>query len=208
MNNLGLALLSYHEMFRYISPKSKIIRQGFVERTYKSQLKRVLAMIALAVCLAVMVNWIMLELLGQKSADRAEHSLIGILLLMIYISIFTEKKDQTKAVSLFFLGLFPCYLGTVFPDIDIRLLGIGGHRNPLFHSSLSFLILLLIIKRKSNLLRTMVICYGVGLASHLWWDVLYYGDVRWLPGSRIDKLWLGVNGLLCIRPLRKTLAKT
>ena len=47
-------------------------------------------------------------------------------------------------------------------------------------------------------LATLVAGYGVGLASHLWWDVVYYGDVRWLPGATLDRLWLGVHGLLCL----------
>jgi hypothetical protein len=47
-------------------------------------------------------------------------------------------------------------------------------------------------------LQTLVVGYGIGLASHLWWDVLYYGDVRWLPGGVIDRLWLGAHGFLCL----------
>ena len=92
----------------------------------------------------------------------------------------------------------PCYLGTVFPDLDIRLLGISGHRNPLFHSSVSFFVLGLLAGRQARFLHILVAGYGVGLASHLWWDIVYYGDVRWLPGGTIGRLRLGVHGLRCL----------
>jgi len=148
---------------------------------------------------ALLVNWGVLTFFGQKSADRAEHSLVGILLLMGYMAIRAESQAHTgRAIGVFFLALLPCYLGTVFPDLDITLLGIGSHRNPLFHSSLSYLMLVLLVGRQPGFLHTVVAGYGVGVASHLWWDVLDYGDVRWLPGGAIDRLWLGVHGLLCL----------
>ncbi|MCK5725782.1 MAG: hypothetical protein KAH22_03020 [Thiotrichaceae bacterium] len=156
--------------------------------------------ILIAIITGFVINGLLMYLLGQKSEARIEHSLVGVFLLMIYI-VFFVKQDNESKVILFLLGLLPCYFGTLFPDLDIRFLGIGGHRNPLFHSSLSFLVLLLIIPKPKPLLRTIVIAYGLGLASHLWWDVIYYGDVRWLSGSLLDKLWLGVNGFLCLRPL-------
>jgi hypothetical protein len=165
----------------------------------KSYWKQVVITLALAFGFALIINWIVLKLFGQKSADRAEHSLVGIIVLMAYVVTLAEKKaTPRRAVSIFFLALIPCYFGTVFPDLDITLFGIGGHRNPMFHSSLSFFILLFLVGRKHTFLQILVTGYGVGLASHLWWDVLYYGDVRWLPGGIIDRLWLGANGLLCM----------
>ncbi len=151
-------------------------------------------LVCVLVLSAILLNWGVLALFGQHSADRAEHSLVGILLLMGYVAL----RAKSRPVGIFFTALIPCYLGTVFPDWDIRLLGIGGHRNPLFHSSLSFFVLAVLIGRRAGFLATLVAGYGVGLASHLWWDVVYYGDVRWLPGGALDRLWLGVHGLLCL----------
>ncbi len=151
-------------------------------------------LVALLILAALALNWGVLALFDQNSADRAEHSLVGIILLMAYVTL----RARNRAIGVFFVALIPCYLGTVFPDLDIRLLGIGSHRNPLFHSSLSFFALALIVGQRAGLLAAMLVGYGVGLASHLWWDVLYYGDVRWLPGSTLDRLWLGVHGLLCL----------
>jgi hypothetical protein len=163
--------------------------------------RRLLITLALAFGAAVILNWAILALFGQRSADRAQHSLLGILLLMACVYLMHHKEARVGAIAFFTIALIPCYLGTVFPDLDITLLGIGSHRNPLFHSSLSFLVLLALVKRKHMLLRTLVLGYGVGLASHLLWDIYDYGNVHWLPGGFIDRLWLGVNGLACLVPL-------
>ena len=169
----------------------------------KFQWKQTVITLAVALSIALTVNWAVLQGFGQTSADRAEHSLVGILLLMAYIALCADPHaSPLRAVGFFCVALVPCYLGTVFPDLDITLLGIGGHRNPLFHSSLSFFLLWLSVrlgvKQPKAVIHTLVAGYGIGLASHLWWDVLYYGDVRWLPGSVIDRVWLGVHGLLCL----------
>jgi hypothetical protein len=164
--------------------------------------QRLLIALGVALGIALLLNWGILTLFGQKSAERAEHSLIGIILLMAYVSRFIDTREmRLGAVTFFLLALIPCYLGTVFPDLDITLLGIGAHRNPLFHSSLSFFVLWWLVRRQSVILQAAVLGYGVGLASHLLWDTLYYGDVRWLPGGTADRLWLAGNGLACLVPL-------
>jgi Domain of unknown function (DUF5942) len=168
----------------------------------RSGAKQALITLAAAFGVAVMINWAILKLFGQKSAARAEHSLVGVILLMAYVSRFVDRQEtRLGAVAFFLVALIPCYLGTVFPDLDITLLGIGAHRNPLFHSSLSFFVLLLLVHRQNAMLQTLVLGYGVGLASHLLWDMVYYGDVRWLPGGVADRLWLGANGVACLVPL-------
>jgi hypothetical protein len=173
-----------------------------MERIEGIRWKQLLLTLAIAFVLAISVNWAVLELFGQKSADRAEHSLIGIILLMAYVARFVRRQEsRLGAVTFFLLALIPCYLGTVFPDLDITLLGIGAHRNPLFHSSLSFLILWCLVWHQNVILQVLVLGYGVGLASHLWWDVIDYGNLRWLPGGTVDRLWLTANGLICLLPL-------
>src|SRR5262245_27147521 len=87
-------------------------------------------------------NTILMLLLGQHSHWRIEHSLAGLILLIIYAGLVSaETYTQTRLYRFFWVALIPTYIGTVFPDIDISLLGIGGHRNPLFHSALSYWIL-------------------------------------------------------------------
>jgi hypothetical protein len=164
--------------------------------------QRILIALGIALGLSILLNWAILKLFDQKSAERAEHSLVGIIFLMAYVSRFVGTQEaRLGAVTFFLLALIPCYLGTVFPDLDITLLGIGAHRNPLFHSSLSFFVLLWLVNRRSVILQALVLGYGIGLASHLLWDVVYYGNVRWLPGGPLDRLWLGANGLACLVPL-------
>ena len=172
-----------------------------MEKHLNIQWKQAVITLTLAFGAALVLNWAVLKLFGQKSADRAEHSLVGIILLMAYTSFFADKKSGTIGLTavFFFTAVIPCYLGTIVPDLDIRILGIGAHRNPIFHSGLSFIVIYFVSKSyHSMFLQNLVIGYGIGLASHLWWDVLYYGDVRWLPGKTIDMLWLGINGLLCL----------
>jgi len=164
--------------------------------------QQILIALGISLGIAILLNWAILKLFGQKSAERAEHSLVGIVLLMAYVSRFIDKREtRLGAVTFFLLALIPCYLGTVFPDLDITLLGIGAHRNPLFHSSLSFFVLLWLVRRQSVILQGLVFGYGIGLSSHLLWDALFYGDVRWLPGGTVDRLWLAGNGLACLVPL-------
>ena len=111
-----------------------------------------LAVVAVACILALALNRAILSLFGQTSPDRAEHSLVGILLLLGVVVTSSHNWDKPgEAVGVVALALVPCYLGTVFPDWDLRLLGIGAHRNPLFHSSLSFLVLRLLVGSRMGL---------------------------------------------------------
>ena len=178
--------------------------------------------------LGFLANWGILTLFGQESSDRAVHGLVGVWLLLGYVVVRTrawrwlptprkrqddatpkrmrdrfehgtrvDRSSANRVVAFVAVALIPCYLGTVFPDLDL-LWGIGNHRNPLFHSSLSFLVLVLLLRGRRGFLAAMVAGYGVGLGSHLWWDVVDYGNVLWLPGSALDRLWLGAHGILCL----------
>lgn len=160
--------------------------------------------LALFLIVAIVTNIAILKLFNQKSSYRSAHSLVGIIMLIGFVYTFTDDKtSRIKLFSLFFISLVPCYFGTVFSDLDIKLLGIGGHRNPLFHSGLLFFILLIPAKRfRSFLPAAIVASFGVGLGSHLIWDLFDHADVRWIPGLSFDRLWLGINGLFCILSAR------
>ena len=150
--------------------------------------------------LAILLNWGILELFGQKSSYRAEHSLVGIFLLMGFFYLLKDfGLPKIQWVSFFLLSLVPCYLGSVFSDLDIKLLGIGSHRNPIFHSGLIFYLGLIVIRRYQSLVLRMIAAgFGIGLSSHLLWDMFDHADIRWLPGGRLDRLWLLLNGILCL----------
>ena len=99
---------------------------------------------------------------------------MGILLLLGYMAASADNRANIgQAVGVFLAALVPCYLGTVSPNLDILLLSIGSHRSPLFHSSASFFVLVLLVRRQVRFLHILVARYGVDLASHLWWDILY-----------------------------------
>lgn len=95
-----------------------------------------------------------------------------------------------------------------FPDLDIRLLGIGAHRNFLFHSLLLVAILFLLVRgldaRKGLAVFVMSIVAGCGLGvgAHLFADVFQSHPVKFpfvgslVDGTSIDdRLWLGLNAL-------------
>jgi hypothetical protein len=99
------------------------------------------------------------------------------------------------------------YLGSAISDWDIRLLGIGRHRNPLFHSAVPYYFLaylwhLLVLQTKQSstfgqrLSLAFHVSLALGLSSHLVLDVIQYGDVRWIPGGGLDRLWLSGNAAL------------
>lgn len=160
--------------------------------------------LAFFLTIAIVTNIAILKLFNQNSSDRAAHSLVGIIMLMGFVYTFADDEtSRIKLFSLFFISLVPCYFGTVFSDLDIKFLGIGGHRNPLFHSGLLFFILLIPAKRfRSFLIAAIAASFGVGLGSHLIWDLFDHAGVRWIPGSNLDRLWLGINGLFCILSAR------
>jgi hypothetical protein len=62
-----------------------------MERLDRLRWKQILITLAAVFGLAVMVNWAILRLFGQKSAARAEHSLIGVILLTAYVSRFVDR---------------------------------------------------------------------------------------------------------------------
>lgn len=162
--------------------------------------KKAFLILGLFLVLAIVVNLFVLEFFNQKSSYRATHSLVGILTLMGFVYTFAESvSSKVKLIVLFFTSLIPCYIGTVFSDFDITLLGIGGHRNPIFHSGLLFFFILFLVRRsKSVLLASITAGFGVGLGSHLIWDLFDQADVRWIPGGFLDSIWLGLNGLFCL----------
>lgn len=107
-----------------------------------------------------------------------------------------------------------------FPDLDIRLLGIGAHRNFLFHSALLAVVLYLLAgarREKAGRVLVNVISAGCGLgiAAHLGVDVFQSKSVVFpfvgtlVRGSSVDdRLWLGVNAGISLLLGVKSLART
>lgn len=142
------------------------------------------------------------------SSARVEHFIWGIVLEVVYVWLKKRRGDRLLLHPLALAATVPVlYLGTALPDWDIVLFSIGGHRNPLFHSAIPYFCLAW-LGRKLGL--SALVCglggarleialhvgLTLGLASHLLLDVWQYGDVRWIPGSTLDQLWLSGHALL------------
>ena len=124
--------------------------------------------------------------------DRAIHLLVGLLLLVVMI---VKRKESLKLSDYCFL-VFACSIGTWVLDWDL-MLGIGFHRSPLTHSVLPWVLVYLGFK-KLKLPNSILIGFAIGLSSHLLWDIVYYGDVRWIQGGNNDRLFLFANSLMLI----------
>jgi hypothetical protein len=95
-----------------------------------------------------------------------------------------------------------------FPDLDITLLGIGAHRNFLFHSFALVAALFLAVRKLDarkgvNLfLKGVVAGCGIGIGLHLFADVFQSHPVKFpfvgslVDGTSVDdRLWLGANSI-------------
>ena len=97
-----------------------------------------------------------------------------------------------------------------FPDLDIKLLGIGKHRYFLFHSA----IVPLLLWRFSRSLQQIAVIgfiltifiggFLVGVGVHLVTDVFQTAPVKFpfigslVDGTSIDdRLWEGINAIIC-----------
>jgi hypothetical protein len=146
------------------------------------------------------------------SSARFWHFVAGLIFLAGYLYTKRPHRGQPASrLALFIAAAVPAlYIGSALPDWDITLFSIGAHRNPLFHSALPYffagylsrklrLLSMLHTLGASALITPGHIGFALGLASHLFLDILQYGDVRWLPGGTLDRLWLAIHtGLLLL----------
>lgn len=143
------------------------------------------------------------------SSARHWHLWVGLAFLVLYL--LGKHHHIEERLLLHPLGLallIPAlYLGTALPDWDIRLLGIGAHRNPIFHSAILYFLAALLWRLAggdrwigSPLAVRLIVAVQVGLclglSSHMVMDIIQYGDVRWLTGATLGKLWLAVHAVL------------
>lgn len=140
---------------------------------------------------------------------RFIHFWFGVGFLLAYLWLKQRRAEgrillQPLALA---VALPVLYLGSALPDWDIKLFGIGAHRNPLFHSAAPYFFLGFLCRlaglgralRNAGGMRLKVaaqVSFALGLSSHLVLDILQYGDVRWLSGNTLGKAWLGGNAVL------------
>ena len=95
-----------------------------------------------------------------------------------------------------------------FPDLDIAILGIGRHRNFLFHSIIVPIILAKLFLSKREVISSfikngVIIGSSISIGIHLLIDVFQPKSVDFILVSTLikgtlldDKIWLGINGLV------------
>ena len=138
------------------------------------------------------------------SSARFWHFAFALAFLVMYLLGATKRRQGVPNAQLlcFVVTLPMLYLGSAISDWDISYFGIGGHRNPLFHSSAPYFLLVAVARLLGltswlpTLMTILSINLALGLSSHLVLDVIQYGDVRWIPGSTLDRLWLMAHAVL------------
>jgi len=124
--------------------------------------------------------------------DRFIHLFVAVIFLLGFIKLSNLKLDNRAL----FLGFLSMAIGSLAPDWDL-LLGIGYHRSPLTHSVLPALLFgWFVFKRKMPII--LIIGFSIGLASHLFWDIIAYGNVQWIKGGNNDRLFLLINSIVLI----------
>jgi hypothetical protein len=146
------------------------------------------------------------------SSARFWHFIGGLIFLAAYLYIKGQcRSGKPGRLAGFCIAATPTlYIGSALPDWDITLFSIGAHRNPLFHSAFPYFFAGYLYRKlrlaalmhslgAAALLAPGQIGFALGLSSHLCLDILQYGDVRWLPGGTLDRLWLATHaGILLL----------
>ncbi len=126
------------------------------------------------------------------STDRLIHLIAGLITLALLRKIILKQQTDDQSLS---VVIFTC-LGTWVPDWDL-FFGIGYHRSPLTHSALPA-VLSLILSMKYKLDHSITTGLSIGIASHLLWDIVDYGNVHWITGGDNDRMFLLANAILLL----------
>ena len=138
------------------------------------------------------------------SSARFTHFIFAIVFLAVYLVGKSKRSTELSGMkSVYLVVTIPVlYLGSAISDWDISFFGIGSHRNPLFHSSMAYFVLMAVDRWTGltallpSLMGAVYISFALGLSSHLVLDVIQYGDVRWIPGGTLDRLWLTAHAVV------------
>lgn len=118
--------------------------------------------------------------------DRIVHAVVA----LVFVGLYCWVRPPKRPVTEFSLLAGMAIIGSWVPDWDL-FLGIGFHRSPLTHSMLPAVILALAVRKLKW--TSVSIGFSLGIASHLVWDTLDYGNVVGIPGGDADRLFLLVN---------------
>jgi Na+/proline symporter len=122
------------------------------------------------------------------SDARIEHALVGLAFWILFLLARQPKCTLWEFAAMLAFAM----LGTWVPDWDL-FLGIGYHRSPLSHSALPVVLVGLLVSPFRGY--SVSVGMGLGVASHLFWDTVEYGNVHWIPGKFWDQVFLMTNAI-------------
>ncbi|GEM86277.1 hypothetical protein [Meiothermus granaticius] len=126
--------------------------------------------------------------LAAFSTDRLIHAGVAGVFWLVLGLFGWGAVYRPRGLGEWIPALCALYLGSWVPDWDL-VFGIGFHRNPLSHSVLPLLLFAWAVGFQPRL----VFPFALGLASHLFWDIVFFGNLTWISGRRADLAWLWVN---------------
>lgn len=141
------------------------------------------------------INKMMLWIYNHLTTyDRLIHISVGLGFVILYFLIRKALKSPEKNILNIIGILIASIFGTWVSDLDLLICGIGCHRSPITHSLLPFVLFEFIVFPVSPYLLPRG--FALGLSSHLFWDIIDYGNVHWIPGKFWDCMFLGVNACI------------
>jgi hypothetical protein len=123
--------------------------------------------------------------------DRLIHGFAALIFVAWYLYGFRARLSKADYVGAIAFAL----LGSWVPDWDL-LLGIGFHRSPLTHSALPAILFGYFAMKRNAVVVFSGFC--LGLSSHLFVDIIDYGNVIGITGGDADRMFLAANGLVLL----------
>lgn len=123
--------------------------------------------------------------------DRIVHGIVALVCVAVFLSLRPPPRPVIGGTLFVVMAL----LGSWVPDWDL-VLGIGFHRSPFTHSALPAF--LFAIALNSPRWRYATTGLAIGIASHLLWDTVDYGNVVGIPGADADRLFLLGNAVVLV----------
>lgn len=127
------------------------------------------------------------------TTERAIHLAFGLMLVFLLTNWKKNRFNGEDYAAFYIMGA----LGTWVPDWDL-IFGLGFHRSPITHGVFPWLLVFFLARRFGSV-AAAPIGFAIGLASHLIWDTIFYGDVRMISGGNNDRIYLlGSAGVLIL----------
>ena len=131
------------------------------------------------------------------------HLMLAIPLYVISVK-YLSRTPELLLSPFFAFYCLTTMIGALFPDIDWtidRIISGFGHRNPLTHSLLGPLLLyipLFSYKVSPPLLINSYNAFTIGIATHLFGDLVKTGNLTWIKSRKLEHAWYVLNGIVLV----------